>query len=199
MKIRSRRRVINLGSGNDDGGKKDRAMRGVVEVVVQGQIEINLRGLCKGRWNNSESGAARSYKLANKRRPHNSASCNGYKWRFSSPPASSPSPLRSTYLELNEETEKERETIIDEKKIGKHRRDYRPIREAESIESFLFPNIRCFRSTFAWIFDRRARIFFFSDRRANVQMLVESFANKVYLWDASKLFPRIVMRSSSRK
>lgn len=138
MKIRSRRRVINLGSGNDDGGKKDRAMRGVVEVVVQGQIEINLRGLCKGRWNNSESGAARSYKLANKRRPHNSASCNGYKWRFSSPPASSPSPLRSTYLELNEETEKERETIIDEKKIGKHKRDYRPIREAESIESFLF-------------------------------------------------------------
>lgn len=109
MKIRSRRRVINLGSGNDDGGKKDRAMRGAVEVVVQGQIEINLRGLCKGRWNNSESGAARSYKLANKRRPHNSASCNGYKWRFSSPPASSPSPLRSTYLELNEETEKERE------------------------------------------------------------------------------------------
>lgn len=71
----------------------------------------------QGPWNNSESGAARSYKLANKRRPHNSASCNGYKWRLCAPLIPSgiiarPSPSIHVLLELNEETERGRETIV---------------------------------------------------------------------------------------
>lgn len=60
--------------------------------------------------------------MANKRRPHNSASCNGYKWRLCAPLIPSgiiariPLP-RCMYLELNEQREREREIRRgDEKK-----------------------------------------------------------------------------------
>lgn len=87
-------------------------MRGEAEVVVQGQIEINLRGLCKGRGiiQRAELQGVTSWPInVGLITPRAVMDTSGACARLSSPPASSPAPpLRSMYLELNEETEKER-------------------------------------------------------------------------------------------
>lgn len=96
-------------------------MRGEAEVVVQGQIEINLRGLCKGRGiiQRAELQGVTSWPInVGLITPRAVMDTSGACARLSSPPASSPAPpLRSMYLELNEETEKE-SRHGDEKNTG---------------------------------------------------------------------------------
>lgn len=126
----------------------------------------------QGPWNNSESGAARSYKLANKRRPHNSASCNGYKWRLCAPLIPSgiiarPSPSIHVLLELNEETERGRETIVAGMKRTLGNTGVTIDRFERRIDRKFSPSQTPALSPGSWPYLERTRIF--SDRRANVR------------------------------
>lgn len=151
--------------------------------MVQGQIEINLRGLCKGRGiiQRAELQGVTSWPInVGLITPRAVMDTSGACARLSSPPASSPAPpLRSMYLELNEETEKE-SRHGDEKN---RRDDYQPIRKTDRSKVFCSqtPGVSLhFRSWPAYVSGANTRIF--SDRRANVQMVVESWNKYIYIY-----------------
>lgn len=84
--------------------------------MVQGQIEINLRGLCKGRGiiQRAELQGVTSWPInVGLITPRAVMDTSGACARLSSPPASSPvPPLRSMSSSSYEETERGRETIV---------------------------------------------------------------------------------------
>lgn len=179
-------------------------------MVVQGQIEINLRGLCKGRGiiQRAELQGVTSWPInVGLITPRAVMDTSGACARLSSPPASSPAPpLRSMYLELNEETEKE-SRHGDEKNTGVttiNRFERRIDRK------FSVPKHPVFRSTFALpilagvrIWSEYTNFFRSSCERANGGRKLEQVHIHIYIYlqkHRNILLPsRIVMRSSSRK
>lgn len=140
--------------------------------MVQGQIEINLRGLCKGRGiiQRAELQGVTSWPInVGLITPRAVMDTSGACARLSSPPASSgpslpfdPCPPRVKRGDGERQRDNRRG---DEKNTGKHRRDYRPIRKADRSKVFSCSQTPAV-SPGSWPYLERTRIF--SDR-ANVR------------------------------